>query len=105
LGVVLLGFLKTVPVTIPVFFAIGVGTMALLGATNTLIQTLSPDDVRGRALAVYTMIAIGVVPGGSLVDGAIAAVVGLHAMFLFAGALCAALFVAIWLLRPIVRTV
>src|SRR6185437_346712 len=31
LGVVLLGFLKSVPVTIPVFFAIGVGTLAFLG--------------------------------------------------------------------------
>ena len=51
----------------------------MLGATNTLIQMLSPDDVRGRALSVYTMIAIGVVPLGSLVDGAIAAAIGLRA--------------------------
>jgi MFS family permease len=100
-----LGIVPTIGLALPVLFAIGVGTMALLGATNTLIQTLSPDDVRGRALAVYTMIAIGVVPGGSLVDGAIAAVVGLHVMFLFAGALCAALFLWIWFFRPVVRTV
>ena len=46
------------------------------------------------------MIAIGVVPLGALVDGAIAAVVGLRAMFALAGALCAALFLAIWFLRP-----
>ena len=60
-----------------------------LGATNTLIQMLSPDDVRGRALSIYTMIAIGVVPLGALVDGAIAAVIGLRPTFALAGALCA----------------
>jgi hypothetical protein len=56
-------------------------------------------------LAVYTMIAIGVVPAGSLLDGAIAATTGVHAMFVIAGGLCVVMFLAIWLFRPIVRTV
>ncbi len=104
-GVLGLAFVPTLAVALPVLFAVGVGTLALLGATNTLIQMLSPDDVRGRALSIYTMIAIGVVPLGALVDGAIAAVIGLRATFALAGALCVALFLAIWFLRPIVRTV
>jgi hypothetical protein len=66
---------------------------------------LSPDEVRGRALSVYTMIVIGVVPLGSLVDGTIAAAIGLRATFVLAGALCAGVFVATWWLRPLVRTV
>jgi MFS family permease len=104
-GVLGLAFVPSLGWAVFVLFVVGVGTMALLGATNTLIQLLSPDEVRGRALAVYTMIAIGVVPLGSLVDGAIGAAVGLRETFAFAGALCAALFVAIWLFAPIVRTV
>ncbi|MBV8433188.1 MAG: MFS transporter [Candidatus Eremiobacteraeota bacterium] len=104
-GVAVLGFVPTIGIALPVLAIVGLGTMALLGATNTILQMLSPDDVRGRALAVYTMIAIGVVPGGSLVDGAIAAAFGLHAMFVFAGTLCAALFLAIWFFRPAVRSV
>lgn len=79
--------------------------MAFMGATNTLIQMLSPDEVRGRALSVYTMIAIGIVPLGSLVDGAIAATIGLRETFALAGGLCALLFLVIWALAPIVRTV
>jgi hypothetical protein len=70
-----------------------------------LIQTLSPDEVRGRALSVYTMIAIGVVPLGALVDGAIAAAIGLRPTFALAGALCTVLFLGIWFARPAVRTV
>ena len=104
-GVFALAFVPELALALPVLFAIGVGTLALLGATNTLIQTLSPEDVRGRALSIYTMIAIGVVPLGALVDGAIAALVGLRATFAFGGALCVAVFLAIWFLRPIVRTV
>ncbi|HEY5425736.1 MAG TPA: MFS transporter [Candidatus Tumulicola sp.] len=104
-GIVLLGFMPTLALTLPVLFLIGVGTMALLGATNTLIQMLSPDEVRGRALAVYTMIAIGVVPAGSLVDGAIASVIGLHEMFVLAGTLCALTFLTVWLTKPKIRTV
>ena len=105
LGVLALGFVPTLGLALPVLFASGVGTLASLGATNTLIQTLSPDDVRGRALSIYTMIAIGVVPLGALVDGAIAAVIGLRPTFALAGAVCAAFFLAIWFLRPVVRTV
>lgn len=105
LSVVALGFVPTLASALPVLFGAGVGTLASLGATNTLIQTLSPDDVRGRTLSIYTMIAIGVVPLGALVDGAIATAVGLRATFALSGALCVALFLAIWYLRPVVRTV
>jgi hypothetical protein len=61
--------------------------------------------VRGRALSIYTMIAIGVVPLGALVDGAIAAAIGLREMFVLAGACCTLLFMAIWFFRPAVRAV
>ncbi len=105
LSVLALAFVPTLGLALPVLFAAGLGTLASLGVTNTLIQVLSPDSVRGRALSIYTMIAIGVVPLGSLVDGAIAAAIGLRTAFALAGVFCALLFVAIWMLRPIVRTI
>jgi MFS family permease len=100
-----LGLVPSLAFALPLLFAAGVGTLASLGATNTLIQTLSPDDVRGRALSIYTMIAIGIVPLGALVDGAIATAIGLREMFVLAGAVCTVLFAAIWFLRPAVRAV
>jgi MFS family permease len=104
-GLVVLGGIHSVPATLPVFFAIGVGTLAFLGATNTLIQVLSPDDVRGRAVSVYTMVAIGVVPGGSLVVGSIAAIVGLHVAFALAGTVCLAVLIVAYIANPLIRTV
>ncbi len=105
LGVFALAFVPGLSIALPVLFLAGVGTLASLGATNTLIQMLSPDDVRGRALSIYTMIAIGVVPLGALIDGAIASAIGLRATFALAGAACTVLFLAIWLFRPAVRGV
>ena len=105
LGVSALAFVPTIAWALPVLFTVGVGTLATLGVTNTLIQMLSPDDVRGRALSIYTMIAIGVVPLGSLVDGAIAAVIGLRPTFALAGVVCVAMFLAIWFAAPAVRRV
>ena len=104
-GVTVLGFVPTLALALPVLFAVGLGTLTALGATNTLIQTLSPDEVRGRALSIYTMIAIGVVPLGALVDGAIASVIGLREAFVLAGTVCVALFGLIWIFRPAVRSV
>lgn len=105
LGVVALGFIWNLWLALPVLFAIGTATMTFLGASNTLIQTLSPDEVRGRAISVYSMVALGLVPGGALVVGSLAAVIGLHAAFWIAGG-ATALF-ALWgfFTHPALRSV
>jgi MFS family permease len=104
-GVMALGFIWSLWVALPVLFVIGTATLTFLGASNTLIQTLSPDDVRGRAVSVYTMVALGIVPGGALIVGAIGSVTGLHIAFLIVGA--ASAFIALWVLltRAVLRTV
>jgi len=104
-GVFSLAFVPTLGFALPALFITGVGTLASMGATNTLIQMLSPDEVRGRTLAIYTMIVIGIVPLGSLVDGAVASVIGLRPTFAIAGIFCAVLFLGIWFFRPVVRTI
>ena len=104
-GVLALGIVTSMAATLPILFVIGVGTLAFLGASNTLIQMLSPDALRGRAISIYTMIAIGIVPGGALVVGAFAVLVGLHIAFLCAGAICLLAFLGVWIFVPVVRTV
>jgi MFS family permease len=53
------------------------GMMILNNATaNTLLQTLVPDALRGRVLATYVLVFIGVAPVGSLLAGAVARAVG-----------------------------
>lgn len=104
-SVLSLGFIWNLWVALPVLFVTGTATLTFLGASNTLIQTLSPDEVRGRAISVYTMVALGLVPGGALIVGALGSVLGLHAGFLIVGAASAAVTLSFWLFRPILRTV
>lgn len=105
LSVLALGFVHSLALAIPVLIAIGLATLAFMGMSNILIQTLSPDQVRGRAVSVYSMVALGFVPGGAFIIGGLGSLIGLNRAFLIAGA-ATALFVA-WLAlsKPIIRTV
>lgn len=104
-GVQVLGAAQNLWIALPILFIIGIATLSFLGSSNTLIQTLSPDDMRGRAISVYTMIALGGVQGGALVVGAIGSQIGMHWGFAAAGGVVAAMIAWLWLTKPILRTV
>ena len=55
-----------------VMTAAGFSVMRQNAAANTLIQTLIPDDYRGRIMALYAMTVVGLGPFGSLAAGALA---------------------------------
>ena len=48
---------------------VGFGMMVSVAATNTALQTLSPDPLRGRVLGFYSMMFVGMTPIGSLLAG------------------------------------
>ena len=63
--------------------------MTQLGSSNTLIQSMTPDVLRGRVMAVYSMMVLGMAPIGSLCAGAVADRVGSPATVFAGGVLCA----------------
>jgi MFS family permease len=54
----------------------GFAMMMQFAATNTLIQVMVPDRLRGRVMSIYSMMFLGMTPLGSLLAGAIAAHMG-----------------------------
>jgi MFS family permease len=54
----------------------GFTMMMQFTATNTLIQAMVPDQLRGRVMSLYSMMFLGMSPLGSLVAGALAERVG-----------------------------
>jgi MFS family permease len=64
--------------------------MVQMAATNTLIQTMVPDRLRGRVMAVHVMMFMGMAPIGSLLAGAIAAKVGAPLAVSMGAVLCVA---------------
>ena len=48
---------------------VGFSSISMLASTNTLLQVLSPDHLRGRVLGFYTTAFLGVIPIGSFLVG------------------------------------
>jgi MFS family permease len=69
---------------------IGFGLMQCAAASNTIIQSLVPEDRRARAMSYYTMAFFGAAPFGSLLAGALAHRIGAPHTVMFTGACCLA---------------
>ncbi len=104
-GTVVLGSVHTFAISFGVLVFIGFAVLSFAGNSNVLLQTLSPDDMRGRAISVFSMIILGLVPAGSLVLGSLASFVGLPASLIAGGILALIFAVIIWLTNPALRTV
>src|ERR1700757_1840336 len=50
---------------------VGYFIMLQMSSSNTLIQVMVPDALRGRAMAVYSMMFMGMAPVGALLGGAL----------------------------------
>ena len=55
---------------------VGFSLMTQMGATNTLVQSMVPDRLRGRTMAVYSMMFMGMAPLGAILAGAAADRIG-----------------------------
>jgi predicted MFS family arabinose efflux permease len=55
---------------------LGAAIMISFAGVNTLIQTLAPDAMRGRVMAVFTMMFMGMAPFGALLAGSVADRIG-----------------------------
>jgi MFS family permease len=54
----------------------GGAMMVQMASSNTLIQSMVPDELRGRVMSVYTMMFMGMGPFGALLAGSIADRIG-----------------------------
>jgi len=54
----------------------GFGMMQGMAASNTIIQTIVPEDKRGRTMSYYTIAFVGMAPFGSLLAGTMAHAIG-----------------------------
>lgn len=75
-SLVLFSFSRVFWVSFALLIPVGYGVMLQMACCNTLIQSMVPDHLRGRALAAYTMMFMGMAPLGSLFAGAAAEHVG-----------------------------
>ncbi|MBI4164957.1 MAG: MFS transporter [Acidobacteria bacterium] len=71
-SMILFALSRSFYLSIALLVPVGFSMMLQMASSNTLIQTMSPDALRGRVMAVYSMMFMGMAPFGALLAGALA---------------------------------
>ena len=82
---------------------VGFTMMVQMASTNTLLQSMVPDRMRGRVVALYTMMFMGVAPFGAFFAGAIAHRLGAPWTVAIGGLACIAGATAFGVILPTFR--
>ncbi|MGI5864762.1 MAG: MFS transporter, partial [Myxococcales bacterium] len=75
-GIALFSASRVFALSCVVLAGVGFCMVVQLASSNTLLQTLTPDRLRGRVMAVYSMMFFGMAPFGSLLAGTAAGCIG-----------------------------
>ena len=87
-GLVLFSFARSLWEALLLLPFVGGGMMVQMAATNTILQTVTADHLRGRVMAFYTMAFLGTAPIGSLIAGIAAEHIGAPLTITLGGAAC-----------------
>jgi MFS family permease len=103
IGLACLSFTRIHWMVYAILVPTGFAMIASLASMNTLLQTLTDDNKRGRVMGFYAMALMGIAPFGSLLYGTVANWAGVPCTMMGGGIICAigALYFERW--RPIVR--
>ncbi len=89
-SLILFSFSRSLPLSIALLLPAGFCMLIQMASSNTLIQTMVPDALRGRVMSVYSMMFMGMAPFGALLAGAIAHRLGAPLTVALGGAACIA---------------
>jgi MFS family permease len=87
-GLVTFSLSRFLPLSMALMILVGLGMMMQMASSNTILQTITDDDKRGRVMSFYTMAFMGTAPFGSIVAGSLAKVLGTPNTILFGGVVC-----------------
>jgi MFS family permease len=94
-GLVAFGFARSLWTALLVLPVVGAGFMIEMASTNTILQTITEEHLRGRVMAFYAMAFLGTAPIGSLIAGLVADRIGASSTIVLGGVACIA--GALWL--------
>ncbi len=101
--IIIFSFVRLPVVALALLVFIGFCQTSIASLTNTLIQTNSPDHLRGRTMSVFNIFFNGMFPIGSLIAGAIAQAKGAPFALLTGGIAVLLTLTAVSLVHPRLR--
>lgn len=100
-AVVALAFTSNFWSSLVLLFVSGFGMLLFFSTSNTVLQTIVPDNMRGRVMGVWSLIFGAMIPIGSLQAGAVAHWLGTSYALALGAVICAV--AALWTLLVIRR--
>jgi MFS family permease len=88
-AILALSFTKSFPLALLFLFAAGFGMLLFFSTSNTVLQTIVPDEMRGRVMGVWSLVFGAMIPLGSLEAGAAAHWWGTSFALAFGAIVCA----------------
>jgi MFS family permease len=88
LALILFSLSRDLWLSVALLVPAGFCMMVQMASANTLIQSMVPDRLRGRVMAVYAMMFLGMTPFGSLLAGLLAHPLGAPATVAIGGTIC-----------------
>lgn len=103
LCLLLFTFMRWLPLSLATLAGAGLGMIMIFNSSNALVQSQTPDELRGRVMSVYSLIFFGSMPLGALLAGSLAEFIGEP----LTGILCATIVlifaIVIWVFVPKLR--
>jgi len=93
-GLICFGLSNLMAISLALMLIIGFGLLQWTISTNTILQTIVDEDMRGRLVSYYTMVLEGMPPWGSLIAGSLANHLGAQHAVMISGVAC--LLGALW---------
>ena len=87
-GLIIFSFSRSFIFSLSMLLVTGVSMMVHMASCNTILQTVTEDNMRGRVMSYYTMAFMGTTPFGSLIAGSLASKFGAPTTVLIGGVLC-----------------
>jgi len=94
-SLVLFSMTRQFAVAIPLLFGVGLAMLVQLASSNTALQLMAPQELRGRIVSLFMLAFLGVAPLGSLLAGTVARSLGTPMAVRLGAAICLA--AGLWL--------
>jgi MFS family permease len=102
-SLILFSFSHVLWLSVVLLVPVGFTMMVQMASSNTMVQSMCPDQLRGRVIAVYSMMFMGMAPFGAFFAGAVAHHIGAPWTVALGGVACIAGAIVFGMNQPNVR--
>jgi MFS family permease len=96
-------WIRLLPFSLIALLGVGWGFMMVTNNSQAVVQSLVPDNLRGRVMGVYTLVFFGSMPIGSLLAGTVADRIGEPLTVMLGAVLVLVMAIAAWVFLPDIR--